>query len=231
MLHHACASPCVCDHASLCACPFLAQANSRIDVPKTLNPVDLRIYCAELENSAWAEGVSAAMGAKAKNSSQLNRRGGTHQTGDSWKPLIWAAKENQVMVATQLLDHGHNVNEQEDMKDKTTSGYSPVHWAAHKGYEQMLNLLLSRGALVNVKDKHGKSLPVETVVTPTNRSGTVARTAVCPSHGHGHGLWPCKHRYVARPSHVMLSVRTSLLRQLAEEARLDQRLQQPRHHP
>ena len=44
------------------------------------------------------------------------------------------------------------------MQDKSLSGYAPVHWAAHKGYHEMLQLLLSYGALVTLKDKHG-SLP------------------------------------------------------------------------
>ena len=59
-----------------------------------------------------------------KGSSQLNRRSGTHQTGDQWKPLLWAAKENQRMVADVLLDHGFNVNEQEPTTDKSLSGYA-----------------------------------------------------------------------------------------------------------
>jgi len=137
---------------SLCG---ITPANSRLEIPKELNPVDLRLICAELEASAWAEGVSSAMGAKLKHSSQLNRRSGTHQTGDQWKPLIWAAKENQRMVAEMLLDHGYSVNEQESTLDKAVSGYVPLHWAAQKGHKEMLQLLLARGALVGVKDKHG----------------------------------------------------------------------------
>ena len=138
---------------SLCG---ITPANSRIEVPKVMEPIDLRLMCAELENSVWAEGVSAAMGTKTKQSSHLNRRGGTHQTGDAWKPLIWAAKENQLMVAEQLLDHGYNVNEQESTLDKALSGYSPLHWAAHKGHKDMVDMLLGRNAIATLKDKHGK---------------------------------------------------------------------------
>jgi len=137
---------------SLCG---ITPANSRLEIPKIMEPIDLRLICAELEASAWAEGVSSAMGAKVKGSSQLNRRSGTHQTGDQWKPLLWAAKENQRMVADVLLDHGFNVNEQEPTTDKSLSGYVPLHWAAHKGHKEMLQLLLARGAAVGVKDKHG----------------------------------------------------------------------------
>ena len=66
---------------------------SRLEIPKEPAEIDLRLLCAELEASVWAEGVSSAMGTKVKGSSQLNRRGGTHQTGDTWKPLIWCAPE------------------------------------------------------------------------------------------------------------------------------------------
>ena len=139
---------------SLCG---ITPANSRLEVPKKMSPIELRVLCAELENSVWAEGVSAAMGTKSKSSSNLNRRGGSHQTGDTWKPLIWAAKENQMLVAETLMDHGFSVNEQESTLDKSLSGYMPLHWAAQKGHEDMLKLLLSRGAIANVKDKHGNA--------------------------------------------------------------------------
>ena len=107
--------------------------------------------------AVWAEGISSAMGAKSKNSSYLNRRGGPHQTGDVWKPLIWAAKENQLMVAETLIGHGYNVNEQESAVDKSNSGYAPIHWAAHKGHEPMVRMLIGKGALVSIKDKHGNT--------------------------------------------------------------------------
>ena len=122
-----------------------------------MEPIDLRLICAELEASAWAEGVSSAMGTKATSSSQLNRRSGTHQTGDAWKPLIWAAKENQRMVAEMLLAHGYNVNEQESTLEKALSGYMPLHWAAQKGHMEMLQILLAHGASALVKDKHGNT--------------------------------------------------------------------------
>ena len=137
---------------SLCG---ITPGNSRLEIPKVMNLYELRVLCAELEVSVWAEGVSAAMGTKSKGSSYLNRRGGTHQTGDAWKPLLWAAKENQLMVAEVLIDHGYNVNEQETTLDKALSGYLPLHWAAQKGHQAMLELLLARGAITSVKDKHG----------------------------------------------------------------------------
>ena len=66
----------------------------------------------------------------ARRAAQLNRKGGAN---DSWKPLLWAARENQLMVATLLLEHGYNVNEQESKDDKGSSGWAPLHWAAQKG--------------------------------------------------------------------------------------------------
>ena len=137
---------------SLCG---ITPARSRLEIPKVMEPFELRIICAELENSVWAEGVSAAMGAKSKGSSQLNRRGGSHQAGDTWQPLIWAAKENQMLVAKMLMDHGYDVNKQESTLDKALSAYAPLHWAAHKGHKEMLEVLLARGAMAGQKDKHG----------------------------------------------------------------------------
>lgn len=137
----------------------ITPANSRLEIPRIMNRVDLRLMCAELEASAWAEGVSASMGsaAKGKASSQLNRRSGTHQTGDSWKPLIWASKENQMMVAEMLIEHGYSVNEQESTLDKALSGYVPLHWTAQKGHKEMLLMLLEKGAVPVIKDKHGNT--------------------------------------------------------------------------
>jgi len=137
---------------SLCG---ITPARSRLEIPKQMEPLELRIVCSELENSVWAEGVSAAMGAKSKGSSQLNRRGGSHQAGDTWQPLLWAVKENQKLVADMLMNHGYDVNKQESSLDKSLGGYAPLHWAALKGHKEMLELLLRRGAIANVTDKHG----------------------------------------------------------------------------
>ena len=124
--------------------------------PTTANPTPLPSpapRCAELEANIFAEGVSAGMGnVKSKGTATLNRRGGS--ASDAWQPLLWASKDNNLIVAEMLLDKGHDVNKQEAMQDKGLSGYAPIHWAAHKGHLAMCELLLSRGANPNLPDKH-----------------------------------------------------------------------------
>ena len=71
--------------------------------------------------------------------------------------MIWAAKDNNLAVATMLLDKGHDVNHKESMQDKGLSGYAPLHWAAQKGQVQMVELLLSRGANPHAMDKHNNT--------------------------------------------------------------------------
>ena len=116
---------------------------------------------AEFYACAFTEGVGAAMGdAPTKGSGKgrttsLNRRGAA--VAGSWDPLIWAAKDNNICVAEQLLRDGYDVNEQEDLHDKTHNGYSALHWAAHKGWKQMLEMLLAHGASTAIRDKHGRT--------------------------------------------------------------------------
>ena len=93
------------------------------------------------------------MGGKSKGGSTLNRRGG--HAGDNWQPLIWAAKDGNLIISEQLLDNGHDINKTEPLTDKGSSAWAPIHWASSKGHVKVLEMLLRRGANVNVKDKHG----------------------------------------------------------------------------
>jgi len=112
--------------------------------------------CAELEANIFAEGVSAGMGQESKKgTTTLNRRGGSASA--SWAPLLWAAKDNNLVVAEMLIDKGHDVNKQEALSNKGLSGYAALHWAAHKGHLQMCELLLSRGANPVMNDKHNNT--------------------------------------------------------------------------
>lgn len=133
----------------------VTPARSQLAVPKTMTTLDCKLTCAELEASFFSEGVSASMGGKSKGTVTLNRRGGAG--GDSWQPLIWAAKDNNLMVAEMLLERGHDVNKQEPGTDKGLSKYSPLHWAAQKGQVKMVELLLSRGANPDLLDKHNNT--------------------------------------------------------------------------
>jgi len=131
----------------------VTHSHSQLQIPKHLSVVECQLLCAELEANIFAEGVSAGMGnVKSKGTATLNRRGGS--ASDAWQPLLWASKDNNLLVAEMLLDKGHDVNKQEAMQDKGLSGYAPIHWAAHKGHLAMCELLLSRGANPNLPDKH-----------------------------------------------------------------------------
>ena len=85
----------------------------------------------------------------------LNRRG--HAGTGAWQPLIWAAKDNNLLVAAQLLDTGVDVNLQEPEEDKSGSCYSALHWAALRGWVGMVELLLARKANRELMDKHNNT--------------------------------------------------------------------------
>ena len=75
--------------------------------------------------------------------------------GDNWQPLIWAAKDGNLIISEQLLDNGHDINKTEPVADKGSSAWAPVHWASSKGHIKVLEMLIKRGANVTIKDKHG----------------------------------------------------------------------------
>jgi ankyrin repeat protein len=56
-------------------------------------------------------------------------------------PLIEAVAYNRMAVAAYLLDQAHA-----DVNDKNNSGETPLHWAAAKGYLDMVKLLLTHHA-------------------------------------------------------------------------------------
>ena len=64
---------------------------------------------------------------------------------DQLTPLCRAAINDQLRVATFLMNNGANVN-------LKTNGKTPLHYAANGGHKRMVDLLLGRGADVNAKD-------------------------------------------------------------------------------
>ncbi|KOO20837.1 achain structural determinant protein [Chrysochromulina tobinii] len=134
----------------------VTHSRSQLQIPKQLSLVECRLLCAELEANVFSEGVSAGMGESSKKgTATLNRRGGS--ASDSWQPLLWAAKDNNLIVAEMLIAKGHSVNTREPIQDKGNSGYTPLHWAAHKGHLHMVELLLSHGANAAALDKHNNT--------------------------------------------------------------------------
>jgi len=138
-------------------CGVGMYGSTRLDVPRAgLKPIELTILCAELETNIFAEGVSAGMGGKGgQGCTSLNRRG--HAGVGEWQPLVWSAKDNNLLVATQLLDTGTDVNLQEPMEEKGSSGYAALHWASMRGFKDMIALLLRRNANPELQDKHGNT--------------------------------------------------------------------------
>ena len=135
----------------------VCPAQSHISVPRQgIAPIELRIMCAELETNIFAEGVSAGMGGKGgAGVTVLNRRG--HAGVGEWQPLIWAAKDNNLQVATKLIDTGTDVNLAEPSDDKSGSCYTALHWAALRSFADMAALLLKRKANMHIADKHGNT--------------------------------------------------------------------------
>ena len=43
------------------------------------------------------------------------------------------------------------------MEDKGASGYAALHWAAMRGFKEMLDMLIKRGANLELQDKHGNT--------------------------------------------------------------------------
>ena len=131
--------------------------SSSLEVPRTIEPVVRRLYCAELRTFVFAEGVSAAMGAgpkRDKSTVTLNRRGAF--AANDWQPLLWASKENHVEIATMLLYLGMDINEQQPVTS-SSSKFSALHVAAQKGNEEMVKLLLAKGIDKTLRDKHNNT--------------------------------------------------------------------------
>ena len=148
----------------------VTPARSRLDVPKQMPRWELCLLCAELEANTFAEGVSAGMGGRALGTTQLNRRGAN--LAGEWMALVWAAKDNNVVVAQQLLENGYDVNKQEPFHDKGNSGYAPIHWACQKGHEEMCTMLIQHGAQIGLHDKHGN--PPRTLAEKKGHKAIVA---------------------------------------------------------
>ena len=70
---------------------------------------------------------------------------------DGRKPLMVAAEENLVDIATTLLQKGADVNQTDHQ------GFTALHYSCEQGLETMTNLLLSNSAVVNSKDGNGRT--------------------------------------------------------------------------
>jgi ankyrin len=66
---------------------------------------------------------------------------------NNYSPLHIAAKQNQIDIATALLEYGAEVNGQ------SRQGYTPIHLAADQGHTDMVALLISHSADANAEAK------------------------------------------------------------------------------
>ena len=69
-------------------------------------------------------------------------------------PLIDAAKQGDIGTVKHLLEHGAELNA------ATGDGMTALHWAAERGHQKVLELLISSGAAVNVKTRIGEYTPL-----------------------------------------------------------------------
>lgn len=65
--------------------------------------------------------------------------------------MHWAAGDGNMAVVQHFLENGYSVNEPDA---EARSYYTPLMWAACRGHEDMLELLLRSGADITQKDKH-----------------------------------------------------------------------------
>ena len=137
---------------SLCG---VTPGHSTIEIPKVMDPVEIRLVCAELASHVFSEGISAGMGGGKPKGTILNRRGAS--AASEWQPLLWAAKENRLdLVEVLLNEFGCDINEQQP---STTSSncFSALHWAASKGLDDMASYLILHGAKKELRDKHNNT--------------------------------------------------------------------------
>lgn len=78
----------------------------------------------------------------------MNHQGDTSARDKLWQtPLHVAASSGAVECISQLLDHVPNIN----VTDR--SGRTALHHAALNRYDDVVELLLSKGSIVNACDK------------------------------------------------------------------------------
>ena len=80
------------------------------------------------------------------------------RTDDKETPLTLSSDWNNFMAVYLLLNHGADVN------IAAADGYTPLHSAVTKGYQNLVKLFLEKNALVNTQNANGNS-PLHTAVS------------------------------------------------------------------
>ncbi|KFY69225.1 hypothetical protein V496_00421 [Pseudogymnoascus sp. VKM F-4515 (FW-2607)] len=102
--------------------------------------------CSFLEKNAQVEASSQAL---------LNSKFYPEDSGYSWTPLSWAARNGHEAVVQLLLGKGAEVEAKDEMY-----GQTPLSLAAESGHEAVVQLLLGKGAEVETKDQVSGRTPL-----------------------------------------------------------------------
>lgn len=90
-------------------------------------------------------------------------------------PALWAAEYNNTSVLKLLLEKTNNINTTDSL-----AGMTPLMWATYNEHDnpQIIQALLDKGAMINVKDKHG-----ETALSWAMKKGNTATVALLKKAG------------------------------------------------
>lgn len=65
--------------------------------------------------------------------------------------LFTAAKDGDVEAVKKALEEGADIN------GKTITGFTPLHFAADRGYRELAKILIDKDADINAKDDSGQT--------------------------------------------------------------------------
>ena len=87
-----------------------------------------------------------------------------------------AAEAGNITAIKQHLDAGADVN-------ATHDGWTPLHYAASAGHKEVAELLIAKGAAVNVKNDLNDRTPLDWATHPDNPNNTAETADLLRKHG------------------------------------------------
>ena len=91
------------------------------------------------------------------------------RTASGRTPLLSSAYNGKLFIAECLLEHGA------DIHSTDYAGYTALHWAVRKGHHEVVALLISKGAPLEIRTKLNESTPLHTSCFAENDSGECAK--------------------------------------------------------
>jgi len=90
-------------------------------------------------------------------------------------PALWAAEYNNTEVLKRLLEKTKDINTIDSL-----AGMTPLMWATYNEHDnpQIIQALLDKGAMINVKDKHGA-----TALSWAKKKGNTATVTLLKKYG------------------------------------------------